>query len=219
MLHIAAVALEGVRLPGAAAEVRFVAQAPAAQVDAVAQAQVVGDAGLGIAGAAAGVELIVHERRRHPCVPQLRVDVAAQAAFHGDLRDAGGQAQVTRVVAQAGLVNQCGQVVAGQGGIQAPLCLELVHVDTQLLEQFQGQAGFHPPSLWVAVEFDVTPAYQHFVAVQVYPVVARQHAVGRQQHLQVDRRLRALQKGGVEALQVGGVLRRCKAGQRGADDQ
>ncbi|MNN32275.1 hypothetical protein D3C76_1365110 [compost metagenome] len=88
MLQIAAVAIERIWPAGAAAEVRLVAQPPTAQVEAIAQAQVVGAAGLVVAGAAAGVELVVDECRGYPGVPQLRVDVAAQAALHGELRNA-----------------------------------------------------------------------------------------------------------------------------------
>ncbi|MNH27971.1 hypothetical protein D3C79_881030 [compost metagenome] len=109
--------------------------------------------------------------------------------------------------------------MTGLRGVQAPLCLELVHVDAKLLEQLQGQARFYPPGPGVANEVDVTPAHQHFVAVQIDPVVAWQHAIGRQQQLQVDRRLRALQKGGVETLQWGVGVGSGQAGQGGADDQ
>ncbi len=56
--------------------------------------------------------------------------------------------------------------------------LQSAHVDAQLLEQVEGQAGFDPAVFRVALEVDITPAHQHFVAVQVDPVIARQHAVG-----------------------------------------
>nr|VVN41963.1 hypothetical protein PS652_05490 [Pseudomonas fluorescens] len=224
MLQVAAVTFEGARATGAAGEVRLVAKTPGAQVDAVAQAQVVGNARVGIAGAAAAVELVVDKRCRHAVIPQCRVDVTTDAALHRYLRHAGRQLQARGVIAQAGLVDQRWQVIAALRGVRVEfaLGLQFVQVDAQLLQQFQGQARFYAPGCRVAVEIDVPSAHQYFVAVQVDPVVAWQHAVGRQQQLQINRRGRALQEGGVERFQllpVAGVLlgqgrQRGKHGQR-----
>ncbi|MNJ32157.1 hypothetical protein D3C77_268140 [compost metagenome] len=104
------------------------------------------------------------------------------------MRHAGGQAQAACVVAQGSLLDQCGQLVAGLWAVwvEFTLSLELDHVDAQLLEQIEGQAGFYSTVIGVAIEIDIATTDQHFVAVQVDSIITRQYAIGGQQQLQVD---------------------------------
>ena len=68
-LHVTAITLECVCMTGAGAQIRLVAQAPCAQVDAIAHAQVVGDLCAELSGAAVAVELIVDKPGRNTFVP------------------------------------------------------------------------------------------------------------------------------------------------------
>ncbi|MCY1445074.1 hypothetical protein D9M71_615770 [compost metagenome] len=175
MLNVAAVALELVGLIGTAAEVRLITQSPGAQVDAVAQAQVVGQRGGGVRTVAVAAQLVIDERRRYAVIPQRRVDIPAHAALHGDLRHAHHQAQPADVIALGGFVDQRGQVVAGLWLSRGELVrgFQLFHVDAQLPEQVQGQAGLDFAGAGCAPEFNITTANQYFVAVKVDPVVTR----------------------------------------------
>ncbi|MNJ33596.1 hypothetical protein D3C77_282830 [compost metagenome] len=92
MLQVAAVAIERTWAAGSGAVVGFIAQSPRAEIDSVTQIQVIAHDCVGIAGAAATVELIVNKGSGYTIVPKLGIDIAAFAALHGDLRHADSQA-------------------------------------------------------------------------------------------------------------------------------
>ena len=59
--------------------------------------------------------------------------------------------------------------------------LDFFHVDAQLLEHVQGQAGFDSAVYRVAAKLDIASAHQGVVAIQVNPVIAGEYAAAGEQ--------------------------------------
>lgn len=71
----------------------------------------------------------------------------------------------------------------GQLGIEQPLFLQFLYIDAKLLNQIKRHARLNLAVVFVGSERDVPATYQHFITVQIDPVVTRQYPVGAQQRL------------------------------------